>query len=235
MKLFKFATFAMLLCVIAGISFTSCSSSGDEPVREVYYNFATLVSATDGGIVVQAQKDSDSPVYTMTFTGVRADTTVVPVGSRLLVAYIPTDASTAYASGSPTLAGIWAVYTSKITEGDSESTSKWKTKAQPAVELWRTGKWINVQAMCTYKEIKPTTYDLVVDTSTLGEEYPTAYIIYDPYEGVGASTQTFYASFNIESVWAMPSVHGLNVIALVNGQSKTFKFDKAGYGSTPQN
>lgn len=218
---------ALLAIMFIGLFATSCNSKSDGPDIDdkTLYDIATLVSSNDAGTTVTLRKDGDSPLVTLTFPNQKIDTEKIAVGERFLIAY-ETATGTPYQSGTALLKAYMRIYNSKIIEGTKDSTHSWATMQQDVMSMWRTGSWINVQALCTYSGERPNMYDLVVDKNTLGNEYPEAYLLYEANTSPSANTQVFYATFNISSVWSLSNVKGLRVTMYSSGGKRTMTFSK---------
>ncbi len=218
---------AVLAIMFAGIFATSCNSknSGPQIEDDTLFDIATLVATNDNGTTVTLRKDGDSPLATLTFANVKIDTDKVAVGQRFWIAY-RTATGIPYQSGPAQLIAYMAIYNSTIIEGTKESTQSWATMQQDVLSMWRTGNWINVQALCTYSADRPNKYDLVVDKTTLGNDYPEAYLLYEANTAPGANTQQFFASFNISSVWSLQNVKGLRITMFSSGGKRTLTFSK---------
>lgn len=215
------------MTLFVGIFATSCNNSNnDDPLPpKLFYDIATLEFSNEEGSTFTLRQENDSPIITLTFPGQTVNTEQVPLGTRVLIAYYP-ESGLAYTSGQAKLYAIGYVYNSEIEEGNAESTKQWQTMAQNMLGMWRTGNWINIQTQCTYVNNTPMTYDLVVDETTLDEEYPQAYIIYIPTDAANALTRDFYATFDISSVWNRPNVKGLRIRVVENNGPRTYSFIK---------
>ena len=102
---------------------------------------------------------------------------------------------------------------------------------QELLSIWQTGTWINLQTYCTYYKEKPLKYDIVVDKTTLEDDYPMAYMIYEADNSVNADTKVFYSTFDISSVWNRENVKGLKIKILTGVGTQTYTFDKSGSGA----
>ena len=218
-----YAFLAVIVTAFGGV-LTSCSSN-DENTPAIFYDIATLTGMGTDGCTFTLRQVNDSPLVTLTST-YQLNNQTYKVGTRYLIAY-SNETNQAFVSGGITLQALGYVYNSEITTGTSESTNQWRTEQQYLLAMWRAGEWINIQTNATYDKERPTAYDLVVDETTLGNDYPEAFIIYEPDKSVNATTKLFYATFNIEEVWNRPNVKGLNVTFVGNNGPQTVKFDKS--------
>lgn len=227
------------LTILSVLTLTTSCNSNDPAgpgVGDLFFDIATLESATDNGSTFTLRKDGDSPLVTLTSTVPKSQINAdyFPVGCRLLIGYLP-ESGEAYVSGPVTLYILSYVYNGVIQESTAEATTNWNTASQQVNSIWRTGNWLNFHVMCDYASInlKPNKYDLVVDETTLNDEYPKAYVIYEPDTRVNSVTQNFYASFNIAEVWNLPHVKGLQVQVLLHTGERLYTFKKDQQEVTP--
>lgn len=226
-KYFNFLS-ALTLTVMLAVIGTACNNNnGNEPsVDNFSADIATLVSMDDSGAVFTVIPEDDGTPFSLTFSGYKLSPEMFTVGNRYLILYTPVT-SPGGPGGASRLLGFLYVYNGTITEGTAESTSSWRTMQQDLVAMWRSGNWINIQANLTYvKDGTPKKYELVVDETTLDNEYPEVHLIYEPDDSPLAETKTFYASFNIESIWERPNVKGIRITAIINQGPRTFTFTK---------
>ena len=218
--------FLAFFAIVITFGFLTASCSKDEPSvpNEFFMDIATFVSSTENGVVVTVQGEGDSQPATISFPNQRITTDLKP-GTRVLIAYRPNN-GIPYITDTGTLYGMWYVYNGKITFGTKESTGLWMTMPQNILSVWRTGKWLNFQAECTYVNDKPTAYELVVDETTLGNPYPQVHLIYTADKGPDAQTQEFYASFDISEVWDLDNVQGIVLYVDGNNGMEEYTFEK---------
>ena len=214
----------LMATLVIGVCLLSCNND-DTPAQNLYYDVATLVSSQNNVTVCEVQQDGDSPVATYTFTNAQLNTNEWAPGCRLLIAYT-LDNSKPYETGNGNLYGWGYVYTPTLTEGTSESTSSWSTEVQNLLQIWRTGKWINIISSCTYSDKHPDVYKVVADAETLDSEYPVVRVIYESDKNAGAETQYLYTSVDIESLWERPNAKGIRFTILDITGAQSFVFEK---------
>lgn len=220
-------TLLALLPLIALIFGATSCNNNDEPSQQIYYEVATLVSATSNQSVFEIPNNDDFSSTTLTFTNVGLEPELYKPGTRWIIGYSLNE-ETSYGSATGTLYQLGSVYNGILTEGTAQSTSAWMTKAQNILSIWRSGKWLNFITQSTFVDYNqpPKTFSLVVDSETIEDEYPNVYLIYEPSESVDANTQNFYSSFNIESVWSLPNVKGINLIYVDYNGKQTVQLSK---------
>lgn len=223
-RIFKKVFSLLTVCLLTGMLTTSCNNGNDDYII-VNYDIATLDAVTSTGMVLSFRKINDSELVTLTTNQVPQDKPTV--GKRYLIMYT-TESGNPYESGPATLYyGLGYVYNGEITTGTPVTDDgTWTTKGQDLKSMWRAGKWINIITNATIGEVDPAKYELIVDESTLDNDIPEAYIVYEPDGSANATTREFYASFNISSVWDRPNVQGLRVNYMSFGGKMTVDFMK---------
>lgn len=215
------------LAAVLAFASTSCNSDDDNGGLPpgTLYDIVTLVSNTDQGSVFEFRRDGDSPLITLTSS--RRVSTDFKDGDRLLIAYMPLS-GVSYVSGSIDLYGTGNVINGDIQTGTAQEWNSFRTADQNVAFINRSGEYLNVRTEI-YVRSQPKTYALVVDESTLDEEIPTAYIIFEPDTQGDTSLHTGYASWNLSKVWNLESVKGLKIVwsdgATGKTGERTFKKD----------
>ena len=216
-------------CLFATLSLIATSCNSNDPYDggdwgNILTDIATFVSTSDNGSVFTVQEDGDSPAVTLTFINKLTNKDLIP-GTRWLLAYIP-ESGVAYQSGPATLFGISYVLNGTLEEATAESTTNWRSMGQNVDAVWRTGKWLNINAQCDYVTRSPKQYSLVVDETTLEDPYPVVHLLYEADTSAQSETKRLFSSFDISSVWDLPNVKGitLNIVGLSG--NLLYKFDK---------
>ncbi len=216
-----------LITLFGAATFTSCSDDNDGPdfPSNTLYDIVTFESSNESGTTFTLQKDGDSPLITYHSSRQLSTDDNVKAGARLLIAYTIPDSRQAYTSGEINLLGYRSVYNGDIIVGESDDYASFLTQDQRITYLTRTGKYINVGAEI-YVLNAPKTYQLVVDKATLGEAYPTAYIIFISDTTADGTIHQGYGSWDISAVWDLPTCKGLTLrVSDPSGQSE-YKFEK---------
>lgn len=208
-KTFKNLSLTLLLALVATV-FTSCNddNGGKELPEGTLYDIVTLVSNSDEGSVFEFRKDGDSPIITLVSSR-KLDEKEVKPGQRMMIAYVPLS-GVSYVSGGINLIGYRSVLNGDIQVGKAEDWNSFRTFNQKVTWINRSGQYLNVQANIFVKN-EPKKYDLVVDESTLNDEYPVAYIIFIPDNEINGYVINGVASWNITKVWEKGSCKGLKV------------------------
>ena len=226
----KMRNFLMVSMAAIALCFTTTGCNDDKPsypIDETMFDIVTLTNVNDKGFTVTTQKIDDSPLVTLNITNTKIDTTIIKVGKRFLLGYIP-ESGTQYLSGPVTAVAYRPILNAKLLEGTKDEYNSWATEAQDIVSMWRTGNFINVYALAPYSQA-PAKYELVVDKETLESEVPQAYIIFKSDNVYESAPQEHYASFDISSLWQKATVRGLRItVPGLSTPQKTFTFSKEG-------
>lgn len=202
-------------CLLAALLVlpVSCRNDDSDPDPTVTFtDMATLVSNSESeGIVFAISAEGDSPEVSVAFPGQTLDSSVAQPGRRYLIRYT-VDGNRPYTTGTGRLLGINAAHNGLVDDDTDAAALFAASSPQTLVSVWRTGDWINLEALCTYVSGAPAVYNIVADTESLGTSHPDMYLVYTP-DNIedGATTRTLYSSFNIGSLWNNPSFSGLTL------------------------
>lgn len=198
---------------------TACSDHDKfiEVDDTVYFDFATLLSNDQDGLVFSIERNDNSPVIlNFPHQNIVED---VEDGSRWVIAYVP-DCGLPYVSGNGVLRSVSYVYTDSFCIGE-ETTSM----PQNLVSIWRTGKWLNIESIVNYEDRNPETFSLVFDKNTIDTPHPTAYIVYESKYSPESTTKTFYASFNISDFTNSDKYKGIDIIVNTFSGDRKYSID----------
>lgn len=201
-------TLTYLCAAAVALASASCSKSNEEPLPDpAIYDIVTFDGVTPDDkaplAIFTYQVKDDSPVITLSANWNAPDE--LKPGTRLLLAYTT---ETPGESGPIAIKGL-----SIIPGGDIRPTA-----TVPASEpirlrsLWRSGNYLNLNSVITISG-EASEISLYVGEETLADAVPQAYVVVGMGNG-GIDTSAprqLYASWNIESVWSLPTVTGLNV------------------------
>lgn len=217
MKKFKFLAF--ILCVVMMPMLTACNDN-DEPTPS-FLIFATYSEATSAGSVFTAQRNLDSPLVTYT-TSVVLDGEHYKVGNRYIINFT-NDTNRCYESGPINLLYIVDVCNGAITEASRDEIAKVSVDPLEFLMIQREGHYINVQAVA-YVHTQPTLFNMYVDRETVNNEIPDVYFGFK--SDVLSRQKQLFGSFDIASVWNLPTCKGLCIHYGANNENKTLTFSK---------
>lgn len=198
------------------IALAACSE--DENVSRIpasaVYDIVTLESTGDKGTTFTMQVNGDSPEITYTAPYDFSNSTQLKEGMRIMICYSRGD-DPVYTSGIIDLYGYSLMSNTEPASltGTAAEYRNWESQPVKIRAMWRTGKYINMQAeLYTLRAVKPERFVIVADEATLSSPYPELHVIFDNEEGNdGENLQPVNASFDISNVWLAPTAKGVTV------------------------
>ncbi len=218
------AIFAFLLIGIMSASCNSDSNSGGLPA-DLCVDFATFTKTSDNGSVFTLRKSADSELVTLT-AAVKIDTEKLKPGSRVIIHYLPSGGQQPYQSGPIDLYGISEIQNGTPEKASLSTIEGWPSERLKMMSLTRSGQYLDVWAELSFSS-KPERFVLAVDEATLSDEYPQLYIVFTSDNSIGRIRQ-YYASFDLSSVWDLPTCKGVSVNYEGTAGNESVKFDKPG-------
>lgn len=214
---------SMVACVAMtmAVLLPSCNSEGVSEATS-FMSFVTIEGVSDYGTVFTTRQNGDSPLVTFTSgTVLKADQ--YPLGSRWIIGYT-NEANERYKSGPIALTAIIPVFNGKIEKATAEEIKKLTNNDLTPSLIQREGQWLNLECSATVAG-QPKKFALLVDESTLDNEYPDVYIGFETDTNSGPVRQ-FYASFDLTSVWMLPTCNGIKVHYKLYGTDRDHLFQK---------
>lgn len=215
----------------AGVT-SSCGDEGiDGRVEMALTDIVTFEGNTNGNnATFTLVKVDDTPAITLT-----ADRPVIidsdddkdapPV--RMLISYIPADGMP-YSGGPVRLLSASRITQAPVATEWKDEYDSWNAYPVYVYSMWRSGSWINLHMRITYSD-EPRIFCLATDPATISSETPDLYLVHVLENPVNNHDRSYYASFDISSVWDLPHVKGVNVhVANSNLHKHIFTFQKTG-------
>ncbi|MDE7376801.1 MAG: hypothetical protein K2N16_08120 [Muribaculaceae bacterium] len=203
----------ILAIVAAPLAWSLGACSNDEPEyrvpTDVCYDFVTFESKDAKGSDFSLRRSGDSELINY-HSGYSFDQdTVLHPGYRFIIQYKRVDGEP-YTSGRITLYGYRLLdnaNSQQLVGYDPQNPSE-MVKPQT---MTRTGQYINMQMqMSCMHAAKAKTMELAVDSSTLNSDVPELKLVYHA-SSPGENYTTGYASFDVSSVWDLPTCRGVKV------------------------
>lgn len=226
MKLTDFIISILVAATICCMTTSCCSDNtgGSGYPDNMATDFATLASTSDRGTVFTLQKSGDSPLVTFT-APIKIDQSVIKVGERVIIAYVPDGGQKVYESGPIKLYGILAIFNADITTEPMSTIENWSSQRMDTKIISRSGNYLDIWAELEYKT-EPERFVLAVDESTVNDEYPEVYLVFTSDLTTLGPQRQFYASFDLSPVWDLQSCRGLNIHYMDKTGDKTLKIEK---------
>lgn len=231
MKKFKLTNLisAILAVITIGLVTVSCNSNSSTPggfPDNMQTDFATLVSTSNDGTIFTLRKSGDSPLVTLS-AAVKVDESVIKVGSRVIISYVPSGGQGVYESGPITLYGLAGVFNAAITKEPMTTIDSWQSQRLKMMMISRSGQYLDIWAELEYKT-EPQRFVLAVDESTVDNDFPEVYLVFSSDMTSIGTPRQFYASFDLSSVWDLESCKGLVIHYNDTAGNKTLKLEKEG-------
>lgn len=214
--------------VSASLLLAACVNADtvDGPVDMVSHDIVTFAGNDPGAHFLLYAPGADEP--SLLRADIAVDTAQVPPGSRVMLAYTAPDAD----SGTIGVRGV-APINSEILRGAPGVPEGWDADSVWLVSVWRAGQYVDMRLRLPYTA-EPRTFALVLDSATLGSGAPRLYLAHRlpvDVEADATFSRSYYASFDISSVWSRPDVTEVTVsVANANIPSKnSFTFEKPTY------
>ncbi len=216
--------FYLLLITLFSLSTTSCMDDDNDYNPTILYDIVTFTLNSESGQQFQYQVNDDSEIIILTSSQTKIDTTVCPVGSRLLLAYEPIS-GVAQQSDQILVQDYSKIFNDQIATGNINDFPEWNKDGIYLYSLWRTGTYLNLHGLAPISNSQ--TLALMVDSATIENEYPEVYVIYDTEQSRESYERPLYASFDIAPLWNKSTCKGFNVhIQNTNLEKYEYKFEK---------
>lgn len=215
----------LLTVAVVTICLYSCSDDTgvDGGVIPEIWDIATYAGPLpSGGSSFSMRQVNDSPLITLTYSGVLED---IAPGTRMAIHFIAINGK-AYESGP-----IKLLQASKITQGEvetqwSEDYDDWQRDKVFLYSIWRTGSYINFNVKLTYTT-EPRIFKLVADPATLDSDSPVLYLVHILPREIDNHDRTYLASFDISPIWNRDDLKSISVrVANSNLNKDIFTFTK---------
>lgn len=190
---------------------SSCSS--DEPdyrvPTDVCYDFVTFEGKSAKGSEFSLRRSGDSELVTYSSGYPFSQDTILYKGYRFIIQYKRTDGEP-YTSGPITLYGYRLLDNANSQQLVGYDPQRPSEMVKPQT-MTRTGQYINMQLQMSCMQAgKAKILELAVDSATLDRDVPELRLVYRA-STPGQNYCTGYASFDISSVWNLPTCRGVKV------------------------
>ena len=211
----------MLICAIA-LALVGCNKENSEEPEVSFLNLVTYqgTDETQGVSTFTFQAIDDSPVITL--TAAWKPSTELKDGTRVLLDYY---ANNYQVSGPITVRRAVPVIGSTPTE--TETPLSGNIGISPAT-VWRSGPYLNAYIEA-YVTSEPVTVKFALDKATAADAVPAYYLALDQtnYREVEAYRRIATMSYDISSVWNLPTCEGVKVYYRdMAGNTKSFELLK---------
>ncbi|MEZ3589693.1 MAG: hypothetical protein K1V84_01485 [Muribaculaceae bacterium] len=199
--------FTLLPAMTLAVALTGCGDDAPYSAAATLYDIVTYGGSVDGVAIFAMRASNDSPLLTLTATGVDVDP-AIGEGDRMLLGYIPAS-GVPYTSGEVSVVSMGAINNVPMKE-DAIADIRWDADPIYLNSIWRTGCYINVYCRVSYSA-KPRLLLLVADRETLGDPVPQLYLVHDLLGEPDSYTRRAYLSADISDVWRLETCRGVTV------------------------
>lgn len=199
--------FPLLPAMTLAVALTGCGDDVPYSDTATLYDIVTYGGSEDGVAIFAMRASNDSPLLTLTATGVDVDP-AIGEGDRMLLGYIPAS-GVPYTSGEVSVVSMGAINNVPMKE-DAIADIRWDADPIYLNSIWRTGCYINVYCRVSYSA-KPRLLSLVADRETLGDPVPQLYLVHDLLGEPDSYTRRAYLSVDISDVWRLETCRGVTV------------------------
>ncbi len=210
--------FGLLASLFILPAVSSCSSNDDGPSTNYYQAFVTYQSKVGDRFTFIYQSINDAPERLLwDDINLGGAQTVLKPGMRVYLTFEPKGAVVPGANGAfdydgeIEVASIARVYQDTVAEVTDVPTQL--SEPYSGRSIFRTGKFINLIAVAPLvNSFDNRSYEITVDASTVGSEYPEMYITTSLAAGTTTSYDTNnFCSFYIAPVWDRLTCKGVKV------------------------
>lgn len=199
--------FLLLPAMTLAVALTGCGDDVPYSDTATLYDIVTYGGSEDGVAIFAMRASNDSPLLTLTATGVDVDP-AIGEGDRMLLGYIPAS-GVPYTSGEVSVVSMGAINNVPMKE-DAIADIRWDADPIYLNSIWRTGCYINVYCRVSYSA-KPRLLSLVADRETLGDPVPQLYLVHDLLGEPDSYTRRAYLSVDVSDVWRLETCRGITV------------------------
>lgn len=133
----------------------------------------------------------------------------IEAGNCVFMAYTPVNGGSE-GSQSVKVEAWGRVNNGALLKGAPESLDGWDADPVWLMSLWRAGGKVVVRSMLTY-DSEPRVFALVMDETTLEEEYPDAYLVHQRRSDRPNFKRQYYSAFDVSALWSYASCKGLRI------------------------
>lgn len=205
----KFAILSILtVCVLC---LSACrDTDGPEVTNPLVYDIVCLRSMDKSGSTFTLSKPNSPEIITY-HAKEMVDTSRVPLGNRLMLAYNMADGALPYTSGPITAYGYSTVTNDVLRAGVIDSFPDWTRDPVNLTSAWLSENFLNIRAALTYDE-QPRSYFVMIDTTTTDLPHPACYLIHRLQKPVVNFERNTYMSVDMNALRKkIPSCQGFEL------------------------
>lgn len=194
----------MLVALVSATISTSCIND-DDSNGITYSNLVTYTGNIGTNAYFEFIGENDAKPVTLHANRILGS---IDEGQRLVIVYTLEDENQYGKDGYIDLITYTTVPTSSV-QTVTTSEAQAANEAMYLNAIARTGKYINIDARLP--RIEGRTFSILADEATVDTDMPELYITTKAPEGNTGLNESTLASFDISSIWNMPSVRGVKI------------------------
>ncbi len=203
---------AVVVMVASTVVLSGCDEgkNDNDSVVATLYDVVELQEQTRGETSFLLYRPDGDEAFTLkTGREVFRESDEISPGDCVFMAYTP-ESGDAYRSGNIKVKAWGRVNNGALMKGSPESLAGWDADPVWLMSLWRAGGKVVVRAMLTY-DSEPRVFALVVDETTVMEEYPDAYLVHQRRSDRPNFKRQYYSAFDVSALWSYASCKGLRI------------------------
>lgn len=200
-----------IIMLLAGIAVTvmACGDEGEPTADATVYDIVCLSEVNNGGSYYTLSKPESDRLITY-YSNERIDTSRIRLRSRFMLAYrVP--GGTPYVSGRIKPIGISLITNDTLRHGYIDKIEGWDRDPVYLLSSWMSQDYLNLRARLPY-DTEPRTLAVMVDSLTLGREYPDCYLVHRLKEPVNTFERAYYISIDMSSLRELDNCRGFNLL-----------------------
>ena len=215
---------ALTIALPLALLSSGCRDGNMNEVVPTTYDIVCLNQVSKSLTVFTLTKPGNRDLISYTCNG-QFDTTYVKVGQRMLLAYHIPNGGVPYRSGNIEPIGYSLITNDKLRRGNISDVENWDRDPVYMISAWMSQDYLNIRARLPY-DTKERLLAVMVDESSLDNEYPDCYLIHRLEEPVNTFERNYYTSFDMSALRKLPACKGFNLILNnSNLQRDTYKFE----------
>lgn len=127
-------------------------------------------------------------------------------GEAMLLAYTADPSASGYIS----VNGARKINNMKLLQTEPEGLAGWDSEGVYLLSAWRAGERLNMRLRLTY-DSEPRRFAIIVDKTTLDDEYPVAYLYHRRGSGTPNFAREYYVSCTLSALFSHANVRGLRL------------------------
>lgn len=211
-KILQKAIAAVAIAAAPAIMLQGCDEgeNGNDSVIATLYDVVELKEQTaEATEFLLYRPDADEAVTLTTGRPVFSASDEIEAGDCVFMAYMP-DNGMSYASGTVKVRAWGRVNNGVLLKGAPESLDGWNADPVWLMSLWRAGGKVVVRSMLTY-DTEPRQFALMIDETTVSEEYPDAYLVHKRRSDRPNFKRQYYSAFDVSDLWSCATCKGLRI------------------------